>query len=94
MVDELTGLSPEEEKRILAEAQAILDASGFAFRITGLTVRSKGVMGDAPTYLPGLVIEPQSLAACDTEVQGRLCTKIINEVRGINRTLFEIRAHF
>ena len=90
MADDPIDISPEEETRIVSETQAILDGSGLQFKVTGITARSVGVMGDARTHQHGLVITPQNVEACSTELQQQLGTKIINEVQGVNRATFEI----
>lgn len=94
MIENLVDISPEEEGRIVAAVQAILDAGNWSFKITGITAKSVGVMGDARTREWGLVVTPNTIEACDTGVQQLLSTKIVNEVTGVNRITFEIPLTF
>ncbi len=87
---ELLDLSPEDERHIVTAAQHILDASGCSFSIVAIAARSTGVMGDARTHEFGLIIRPLDTSACDTKLHKELTNRVINEVRGINRCLFEI----
>ena len=91
---ELLDLSPEDEQRIIVTAQRILDASGHSFSIVSIAARSTGVMGDARSHEFGLIICPLNTLARDTELQKELTNRLINEVRGINRCLFEIPTSF
>jgi GMP synthase (glutamine-hydrolysing) len=63
-----------------------------------LPVRTVGVMGDDRTYESVLAV--RAVTSVDgmtadwyplpTEVLGRLSTRIINEVRGVNRVVYDI----
>ena len=63
-----------------------------------LPVQSVGVMGDARTYEDALAIravETEDFMTADWshipyEVLGRMSTRIINEVRGVNRVVYDI----
>jgi GMP synthase (glutamine-hydrolysing) len=63
-----------------------------------LPVRSVGVMGDARTYESTCAIRcvtsvdgmTADFAHLPHEVLGRISTRIINEVRGINRVVYDI----
>jgi GMP synthase (glutamine-hydrolysing) len=63
-----------------------------------LPVQSVGVMGDARTYEDVLAIravETEDFMTADWshvpyEVLGRMSTRIINEVRGVNRVVYDI----
>jgi GMP synthase (glutamine-hydrolysing) len=63
-----------------------------------LPVQSVGVMGDARTYENALAIravETEDFMTADWshipyEVLGRMSTRIINEVRGVNRVVYDI----
>ena len=63
-----------------------------------LPVESVGVMGDARTYenvLAVRAVETEDFMTADWshlpyEVLGRMSTRIINEVRGVNRVVYDI----
>jgi len=63
-----------------------------------LPVQSVGVMGDARTYddvLAVRAVETEDFMTADWshlphEVLGRISTRVINEVRGINRVVYDV----
>jgi GMP synthase (glutamine-hydrolysing) len=63
-----------------------------------LPVRSVGVMGDSRTYEETIVLRAvhsvdgmtADWARLDYELLGKVSTRIINEVRGVNRVLFDV----
>jgi len=63
-----------------------------------LPVQSVGVMGDARTYDDTLAVRAVETAAFMTadwshlpyEVLARISTRVINEVRGVNRVVYDI----
>jgi GMP synthase (glutamine-hydrolysing) len=81
---------------VLREA-GLYDAIWQAFAVL-LPVRTVGVMGDARTY--DQVVALRAVASTDgmtadwyplpPEVLGRAATRIVNEVRGINRVVYDI----
>ncbi len=70
---------------------------GQAFAVL-LPVQSVGVMGDARTYddvLAVRAVETEDFMTADWshlpyEVLGRISTRVINEVRGVNRVVYDI----
>ena len=80
-----------------------LDRAGLMRQISQafavlLPVESVGVMGDARTYenvLAVRAVETEDFMTADWshipyEVLGRISTRIINEVRGVNRVVYDI----
>lgn len=70
---------------------------GQAFAVL-LPIRSVGVMGDGRTYEHVIALRAVTTtdfmtadwAVIDPEVLGRISTRIINEVRGVNRVVYDI----
>ena len=68
------------------------------FRSVLLPVQSVGVMGDARTYdevLAVRAVETEDFMTADWshlpyDVLARISTRVINEVRGINRVVYDI----
>ncbi len=80
-----------------------LDAAGLMRKVSQafavlLPVQSVGVMGDARTYddvLAVRAVETEDFMTADWshlphEVLGRISTRVINEVRGVNRVVYDI----
>jgi GMP synthase (glutamine-hydrolysing) len=79
------------------EAAGLMRRVSQAFAVL-LPVQSVGVMGDARTYddvLAVRAVETEDFMTADWshlpyEVLGRISTRVINEVRGINRVVYDI----
>jgi GMP synthase (glutamine-hydrolysing) len=79
------------------EAAGLMRKVSQAFAVL-LPVQSVGVMGDARTYddvLAVRAVETEDFMTADWshlpyEVLGRMSTRIINEVRGINRVVYDV----
>jgi len=79
------------------EAAGLMRKVSQAFAVL-LPVQSVGVMGDARTYddvLAVRAVETEDFMTADwshlpPEVLGRISTRVINEVRGINRVVYDV----
>jgi GMP synthase (glutamine-hydrolysing) len=95
-----------ERLETVREADAILREEIDASRIEGLaqwfavlsTMRSVGVMGDGRTYQHPIILRcvttddfmTADWADLPHELLGRISNRIVNEVRGVNRVVYDI----
>ena len=102
----IVGEVTPERLEIVREADAILRAELEAAEVEGLAqwfavlaaLRTVGVMGDDRTYEYPIVLRvvetddfmTADWAELDYDLLGRIANRIVNEVRGVNRVLYDI----
>lgn len=75
-------------EQIVEKAHVVLEEFGFSAESIQIGARSVGVMGDARTYLPCVVITLKKSVAKTEELQ-KVSTELINRIPHINRVMYE-----